>query len=246
MTKNYVEAIILAGGKGTRLKSILDDRPKPMAIIEGKPFIEWVLFMLRHQGIQRAIICTGYLGEIIECHLGNGRHIGMKIAYARDPFPLGTGGAVRNALDKTDSTSLLVINGDTYFHPNISNILKTHFERTARVSLSLVRVDDSSRYGSVKINKDGEVMAFVEKSPRKESGLINAGIYIMERNVVNEIPEGAMISLEREILPNLIGKGLYGVSCEGPFVDIGVPESINEAGTILKEEFEYLLQEVNL
>lgn len=241
MTENYIEAIILAGGEGTRLKKVIDDRPKPMAIIGGKPFIEWILLMLRRQGIQRVVICTGYLGETVESYFGDGRNIGMEIAFARDPFPLGTGGAVRNALGKT-SSNLLVLNGDSYLRVNISSLLKTHLARNARVSISLVRVEDSSRYGSVKINKDGKVLAFLEKSPRKQSGLISSGIYLFERNVVEEIPEGEMVSLEKKVFPDLIGKGLYGVLCDGPFIDIGTPESFNKAEKMLKDEFEYLSQ----
>ena len=242
MTENYVEAIILAGGKGTRLKSVLDDRPKPMAIIGEKPFIEWILLMLRQQGIQRAVICTGHLSETVESYFGNGRNIGMEITFARDPFPLGTGGAVRNALGKTRTKHVLVLNGDSYLRVNISSFLKTHLSCNARASISLVQVEDSSRYGSVKINKDGRVLAFLEKSPRKRLGLINAGIYLLERDVVKEIPEGKMISLEREIFPDLIGKGLYGVLCDGHFIDIGTPESFHAAVNILKGEFEYLSQ----
>ena len=101
MTENYPEAIILAGGKGTRLKGVIDDRPKPMAIINGKPFVEWILLLLRQQGIQRVVISTGYLGEIVESYFNAGKDIGMEVAFVRDPFPLGTGGAVRNALGKT-------------------------------------------------------------------------------------------------------------------------------------------------
>jgi len=242
MTGNDIEAIILAGGEGTRLKSVLDDRPKPMAIIGGKPFTEWILLMLRRQGIQRAVICTGHLSEIVESYFCDGRNIGMEITFARDPFPLGTGGAVRNAFGKTRSNHILVLNGDSYLRINISSFLKTHLACNARASISLVQVEDNSRYGSVKVNKDGKVLAFLEKSPRKQSGLINAGIYLLERNVVEEIPEGKMISLEREIFPNLIGKGLYGVPYDGPFIDIGVPESLSEAENILKGEFEYLSQ----
>lgn len=242
MTENHVEAIILAGGKGTRLKSVLDDRPKPMAIIAGKPFIEWILLMLGRQGIQRTIICTGHLSKIVESYFCDGNTIGMEIDYARDPFPFGTGGAVRNALGKTRSKHILVLNGDSYLRINLSSFLKTHLALNARVSISIVQVEDSSRYGSVKTNKDGKVLAFLEKSPRKQTGLINAGIYLLERDVVKEIPEGKMISLEREIFPDLIGKGLYGVPCDGPFIDIGTPESFNKTEKILKDEFEYLSQ----
>ena len=240
MTENHVEAIILAGGKGTRLKNVLDDQPKSMAIIEGKPFIEWILLMLRRQGIQRAVICTGHLSEAVESYFGDGRRINMIITFARDPFPLGTGGAVRNALGKTNSKCLLILNGDSYFRLSLPTFLENHLKLNARASISLVQVKDSSRYGSVKINKDRKILAFLEKSPRIQSGLINAGIYLLERNVVKEIPEVKRISLEREIFPDLVGKGLYGVRCEGPFIDIGTPESFNKAEKILKREFAYL------
>ena len=242
MTENYPEAIILAGGKGTRLKSVLDDRPKPMAIIRGKPFIEWILLMLKRQGIQRVVICTGHLSEIVESYFGDSRNINMEITFARDPFPLGTGGAVRNALGKTRSKHILVLNGDSYLRVNISSFLKTHLALSAKVSISLVQVEDSSRYGSVKINKNGKMLAFLEKSQKKQSGLINAGIYLLEREIVEEIPEEKMVSLEKEIFPALIGKGLYGVTCNEPFIDIGTPETLNKAGKILKREFEYLSQ----
>jgi len=242
MKENYVEAIILAGGKGTRLKKVLDDRPKPMAIIGGKPFIEWVLLMLRRQGIQRTVICTGHLSETVESYFGDSGDIDMEITFARDPFPLGTGGAIRNALDKINSKRLLILNGDSYFRLDLPSFLKTHLACNARASISLVQVEDVSRYGSVKVNKDGKVLAFLEKSTKKQSGLINAGIYLIERDVVEEIPEGKMVSLEKEVFPDLIGKGLYGVLCDGPFIDIGTPESFNKAEKILKGEFEYLSQ----
>jgi NDP-sugar pyrophosphorylase family protein len=240
MTANDIEAIILAGGKGTRLKSILDDRSKPMAIVGGKPFIEWILLMLRRQGIKRVVICTGHLSETVESYFNDGRGIGMEITFARDPFPLGTGGAVRNAFDKTSSKQILVLNGDSYLRVNLSYFLKAHLDCNAKASISLMQVEDSSRYGSVNVNKDGKIVAFQEKSPRKQSGLINAGIYLLERDVVEEIPGGKMVSLEREIFPNLICKGLYGALCDGLFIDIGTPESFRKAGDILKAEFKLL------
>ena len=242
MTGNPVDAIILTGGKGTRLQSILDDRPKPMALIAGRPFVEWLLLMLRHQGIQRAVMCTGHLSEAVESYFGNGQDIGMELVYAYDPLPLGTGGAVRNALVKTNSKRFLVLNGDSYCRFDLSNFLKTHLAHNARVSLNLVQVKDCSRYGSVKINKDGMVLAFLEKSPGKIPGLVNAGVYLLERDVVEGIPEGKMVSLEKEILPGLIGNGLYAVVCKGIFIDIGTPESLNKAKKILKDEFKHLSQ----
>lgn len=242
MTDNYPEAIILAGGKGTRLKGVIDNRPKPMAIINGKPFVEWILLLLRLQGIQRAVISTGHLGEIVESYFDTGKDIGMEVAFARDPFPLGTGGAVRNALGKTKTNHIIVLNGDSYLRFNLSSFLKTHLAVNASASIILVPVEDTSRYGSVKVNKDGKVMSFLEKSQKKQIGLINAGIYLLERNVAKEIPEGKKISLEREFFPDLIGKGLYGVICEKLFIDIGTPESFSKAEKMLKSEFDHLSQ----
>ena len=237
-----IDAIILVGGKGTRLQDVVSDRPKPMVIVAGRPFVEWLLLMLYDQGIRRAIMCTGHMGEAVEAYFDNGRDLNMEIVYARDPFPLGTGGAVRNALDKTDSKRLLILNGDSYFRLDLPSFLKTHLALNARASISLVQIEDSSRYGSVKINKNGIVLGFLEKSSRRHKGLINAGIYLLEREVVEEIPEGKMISLEREIFPNLIGTGIYGMLYNKLFTDIGTPESFNKAEKILKSEFEYLSQ----
>ncbi len=242
MTGNPVDAIILVGGKGTRLRGIIDNLPKPMAVIAGKPFVEWLLLMLHHQGIQRAVMCTGYLREVVESYFGNGQNIGMEIRYAHDPFPLGTGGAVRNAINKTNSKRFLVLNGDSYCRFDLSNFLKDHLAHNAKASLTLVRVKDCSRYGSVKIDKDGMVLAFLEKSRKKHPGLVNAGIYLLEREVVEEFPENKMVSLEKEIFPNLIGNGLYGVLCKGFFIDIGTPDSFNKAKEILQDELMHLLQ----
>lgn len=243
MSLTDIESIILVGGKGTRLQRILNDRPKPMAIVAGKPFAEWLLVMLYNQGIRRAVMCTGYLSEAVETHFRKGQTMGMEIVYSHDPFPLGTGGALRYALSKTAAKRFFVINGDSYCRLDLSNFLKTHQTRNARASLILVRVEDCGRYGSVKIDRNGAVQGFLEKSYTRGEGLINAGIYLLEREVLEEIPEGEMISLEREVFPKLIGKGLYAVLSEGPFIDIGTPESYTRAEEVLKDEFEYLLLE---
>ena len=242
MKDNYPEAVILAGGRGTRLRGVIDNRPKPMAIINGKPFLEWILLLLRLQGIQRVVISTGHLGEIVESYFDIGTDIGMEVAFARDPFPLGTAGAVRNALGKIKTDRILVLNGDSYLHFNLAYFLKAHLATNASASIILVPVEDTSRYGSVEVDKDGKVISFLEKSQKKQHGLINAGIYLLERNVAEEIPAGKKISLEKEIFPDLIGKNLYGVIYDELFIDIGTPESLDKAEKILKDEFEYLSQ----
>ena len=236
------DAFILVGGKGTRLRGILNDRPKPLALVAGRPFVEWLLVMLYKQGIRRCVMCTGHLGKAVEAYFGNGQKNSMEIVYSRDPFPLGTAGAVRFAIGKTKSERFLVLNGDSYCRLDLPYFLKTHQVLNAKASLNLVRVKDCSRYGSVKINKKGKVLAFSEKSSRKHEGLISTGIYVLERTVVEEIPEGKMVSLEKEVFPSLIGKGLYAVISEGPFIDIGIPESYIKAESILKVEFENLFK----
>lgn len=236
-----MDVLILAGGKGTRLKGILDDRQKPMAVIGGRPFIEWIILSLKRQGVKEVVICTGYLNETVESYFQEREDIGMKIRFSREDFPLGTAGALRNALDKTSSKHLLVLNGDSYFRLDISSFLKRHVARNAEVSMILTTVKDSSRYGSVSIDTDGEVLAFLEKSKDKRTGLINAGVYIFERKIITKIPEGKMFSLETDFFPNLIGKGLYAVLFEGLFIDIGIPEDFHNAEKFLKNEFTYLL-----
>lgn len=239
--KEDVEAIIIAGGKGTRLREIVSNCPKPMALVGGRPFIEWILLMLREQGVKKVVIATGYMAEHIESYFATGAKIGMDIDYSLESSPLGTGGAIRNALGKTNSRRLLILNGDSYLPLDLPLFLNAHIARGARVSISLVKVEDCSRFGAVDVFEDGRIRAFSEKNG-KQTGLINAGIYLFECDVIREIHEGENVSLEKEIFPRLLDKGLYGVICHGPFIDIGTPESFYESEKILKNEFKYLTQ----
>jgi NDP-sugar pyrophosphorylase family protein len=186
------------------------------------------------------------MADMVVSHFGDGENLRIKTIYARDPFPLGTAGAIRNALTKTSSKHLLVLNGDSYCRIDVSGYVKSHRGRSAQASMALVFEKDTRRYGSVKINGEGMVVSFEEKSPRRRAGLVNGGIYLFDREVLEAIPEGRMVSLEHEVLPTLIGNGLYGLLSQGPFVDIGTPESYEAAGAILRDEFEYLLQGVSL
>ena len=219
------EAVILVGGKGARLQSVMSDRPKPMAEVGGRPFVEWLLLALRTQGVRRTVLCTGYMSEVVEMYFGDGRQWDMEVVYSRDPVPLGTAGAVRHALAQVRSDRFLMLNGDSYCHVDINHFEEVHVARGARATLWLVSADDCSRYGSVEIGEDGAVRAFQEKSSGKRAGLINAGIYLLEREVVKTIPEGRTVSIETEFFPTLIDHGLYAVVGNGPFLDIGTPEA---------------------
>jgi D-glycero-alpha-D-manno-heptose 1-phosphate guanylyltransferase len=240
MKDGYPEAMILAGGKGTRLRTIVQDRPKPLAMVGGKPFLEWILLALRLQGVRRVVICTGYLGDMVEEFFCNAKSTGLELACVREPFALGTAGAVRNAIGEIKTRDMLVQNGDSYVRFDLSAFLKGHRALNAKATLGLVRVKDISRYGFVRIDAKGQVVAFCEKEKNRASGLINAGVYLLDRDFAKEIPAGKSMSLEKEFFPDLVGKGLYGAVFDGPFVDIGTPKSFANAGKIMEGEFKYL------
>jgi D-glycero-alpha-D-manno-heptose 1-phosphate guanylyltransferase len=233
---NISEAIILVGGKGTRLKSILTDRPKPMAIVAGKPFVEWIVLLLQRQGIQRIVMCTGHLSEVVEAYFADRHNFGVEITFSKDPFPLGTGGAIRHSLKQTVSEHLLVLNGDSYRYFDCSKLLTLHRKKNARASMCLTQVEDCSRFGSVRIDENNMILEFVEKDQTSARGLVNSGIYLFEREIIERFPKDKKFSLEHELFPQLIGKGLYGFLFSGDFIDIGTPESFVISEDFLKNE----------
>lgn len=231
-----LEVMLLVGGKGTRLQSVVNDRPKPMAEVAGRPFLEWLIRALQVQGVRRVILCTGYMGEVIEKYFEDGKRWGLEIQYSKDPTPVGTAGAVRNALDLIEKKQFLILNGDSYCPLELQRLLDSHITKNASISLWLVHVDDCRRYGSVQIGHDGSVKTFKEKSLVRSSGLINAGIYVMERNIGKTIPEHRVYSLENDFFPQFVGRGLYAVVGKPPFIDIGTPESFAEADEFIFRE----------
>ena len=231
------EAVILVGGKGTRLQSVVSDRPKPVAVVLGRPFVEWLILALRAQGVRHIVLSVGYMSEQIQNIIGNGRRLDVKITYAVDPFPLGTGGALRRALDCIKGERFLALNGDSYCPFQVQRLLDEHLEHRALVTLWLTRSTESARYGSVDVDANGAVLNFREKSTGQHSDLINAGIYLIERKVLEVITLDIAFSAEKELFPSLIGIGLYAVVGSGPFLDIGTPESYKIASTALVEEF---------
>ncbi len=227
----------MVGGKGTRLKSVVSDRPKPIAKVSGRPFVEWLILALRAQGVCHIVLSVGYMFEQIQSIMGDGHHLGVRITYAVDPFPLGTGGALRHALDCVQGERFLALNGDSYCPFQVQRLLADHLEHDASATLWLTHSTESARYGSVETNVEGAVLNFREKATGQHSDLINAGIYLLERKAVEAIPADHAVSAEKEFFPSLIGKGLYAVVGQGPFLDIGTPESYKIAGTVLMEEF---------
>ncbi len=225
-------AAVLAGGFGTRLRSVVNDRPKILAPAAGRPFVAWVLDWLARAGVETCLICGGYRAAEVHSALG-GRFADMELVHLVEATPLGTGGAIRDALEYVASHELLVVNGDSICPAEIGTLWHVHSDRHARGTMLLATVADRSRFGAVEVGPHGEVRSFSEKSQAAGPGLINAGVYVLDRGVVEEIPPGRPCSLEREVFPRLIGQGLYGCPTSAGFLDIGVPEDYAQAPEFL-------------
>lgn len=229
MYNHVSEAVVLVGGKGTRLRSVVSDRPKPMAEVRGRPFLDWLVRSLKFQGIQRVILATGYKGEMVEAYFGNGSSFGLEIVYSQESRPAGTGGAIRLASSKINGDRMVVLNGDSLCPIDLDKMNRFHQGQGAGSTLWLVEMNDCSRYGTVVVGESGKITAFQEKSPKRKKGLINAGVYLFERRIVEMIPPSESISLENEVFPQLVNRDLFGVVGTGPFIDIGTPDSYAQA-----------------
>lgn len=235
MASDAMDAIVLVGGKGTRLLTVVNDRPKPMAPVAGRPFLEWLLLFLRGQGIRRVILATGYKGEMVEAHFRDGTGLGLQVVYSHEEIPLGTGGAVRHALPQVTTDPVLVLNGDSFCPFDVEHLLGAKCSTGAQALLWLVWTADCRRYGSVALAEGTKVVAFHEKASDLRAGRINAGVYLLRRHVLESIPATRPVSLETEVFPSLIGHGLYATAGPGPFLDIGTPESYRKAGSFFAE-----------
>jgi mannose-1-phosphate guanylyltransferase len=221
-----VQALILAGGEGTRLRPLTSTVPKPVVPLVDRPFISYMLEWLRRHGVDQAIISCGFMADGVRAVLGDGVSLGLELLYVEEPEPLGTGGALKFAQELLEER-FLMLNGDVLTDIDLTAQLRQHERTGARATLALVPVDDPSAYGLVRRHADASVSGFVEK-PRPEqidTNLISAGAYILERDVLDEMaPAGSRISIERDVFPKLIGRGLYGYEASGYWLDIGTPE----------------------
>ena len=231
-----IDVAILAGGLGTRLRPVVEDRPKVMVEINDRPFLEYILDQIKLWGGRRVILCTGYLGNQILSKLGN-IYRGVQLIYSEEKSPMGTGGALRMAFHLFQSESVLVINGDSYCKANLMSFLEWHRMKDAMATLLLVENSDTKRYGKVGVNGNGIIIKFEEKTESEGSGWINAGIYLFRQGFIKSIPSERPVSLEREIFPSWVGQGLYGYKSDGKFIDIGTPESYQAAKQFFSENF---------
>ena len=223
-----VTAAILAGGLGSRLRPAVSGRPKALANIGERPFLTYLFDQLLAAGARDVVLCTGYLGDQIRMIFGKSYDT-LHLNYSQESTPLGTAGALRLALPLFNSNPVLVMNGDSYCDANLWEFWLWHAKRHAKATLVLTKVFDTERFGQVKVNTDGKITDFKEKGSGQGSGWINAGIYLLNRDFLEEIPLNRAVSLEREVFPSWIGRGLYGFQSEARFMDIGTPEAYSSA-----------------
>ena len=219
-----ITAAILAGGLGTRLRSVVTHVPKVLAPVAGRPFLLQLIEQLACADFLSVLLLTGYQAEVVRKTMAKS-HCGLMLRYCQEKQPLGTGGALRNGLGMLDAPRVLLLNGDSYCAVNLREFVAFHDQRQAAVSMVLTHVKETERYGRVEANENSKVMTFREKG-ESGPGWINAGIYLIERDLIETIPADQSISLERELFPRWIRQpGIHGYRTEGQFIDIGTPES---------------------
>ena len=229
------EAIILAGGFGTRLQTVVKELPKPMAPINGRPFLEYQLNYLANYGIDRVIFAVGYLSETISNHFGNSFN-GIEIDYAYEENPLGTGGGILNAFHKRKTKELIVLNGDTLFEIDINSFYSKHKNSNSLFSLALRELSSVDRYGSVLL-ESSIIRKFAEKGAYAGKGSINGGIYIINEAFFEKAQLPEKFSMEKDVFEILLNDfDFYGFPFSNYFLDIGIPEDYNKA----QDEFKKL------
>ena len=237
-----IKAVLLVGGMGTRLRSVVPSKPKPLASVGGNSFLELLIRQLRYQGIRRLVMCTGYLGNQIENEFGDGSKWGVAVEYSQEPQQLGTAGAVKLAQRYLqDVPDFLVMNGDSFLEIDFRQLIQFHRAHGGVVSMAVRRVQNATRYGTVKVDAGGRVVGFSEKTGCDSPGLINAGVYVFNRGVLDHIPDGPA-SLERDVFPQLLDHGMYALEQHGMFIDIGTPEDYARAQQLCERLHELAVQ----
>lgn len=230
-----VDAVVLVGGKGTRLRPLTLSAPKPMLPTAGVPFLEHLFSRIRAAGVRHVVLGTSYKAEVFEEYFGDGAAFGLELEYVVEEEPLDTGGAIRNVADRLRAEDVLVFNGDILSGVDLRAVVGTHRAAEADVTLHLVKVDDPRRFGCVPTDLDGRVTAFLEKTENPPTDQINAGCYVFRRSVLNDIPAGRRVSVERETFPGLLAAGarVQGFVDTSYWLDLGTPSAFVQGSTDL-------------
>jgi len=224
-----MEAIILAGGYGTRLQKVLKDLPKSMALINGRPFLEYLLDFLHDAGVTHVVLSVGYIREVIVAHFGD-IYRDIRIDYVVEEEPLGTGGGIRLAMWKIDGERTFALNGDSLFRVNLKEMMRAHLQNKAEVTIALRELQDTGRYGRVTLNRNRKITGFTEKKEQAGKGYINGGIYIIEKTFLMNPQFRGRFSIEKDCFEQYYSTSrMFGFPSVDYFLDIGIPETLKQA-----------------
>jgi NDP-sugar pyrophosphorylase family protein len=234
-------AVLLVGGKGARLQPILPSTPKPLAPLGNMPFLQLLVLQLRSQGIRKLVMCTGYLAEQIEEEFDDGHKWNIAIDYSKESRPLGTAGALKFAERCLPQVSdFVVMNGDSFLELDFRQFIRFHREHGGLISMAVRRVPNAGRYGTVQLDAGRRVVGFSEKTGAQVPGIVNGGVYVFNRAILEHIPNGPA-SLERDVFPRLLGHGVYALEQHGMFIDIGTPEDYASAQALYSSLYQAAL-----
>ena len=223
------KAVLLVGGMGTRLHSVMPSTPKVLAPVGNRSFLELLVRQLRWQGIRNLVMCTGYLADQIQDKFGDGRVYGVSIEYSREPYAFGTAGAIKLAQCYLRGLSdFLVMNGDSFLEIDFRQLIQFHRDHRGLATLAVLEIKNAIRYGTVQMGANRQVIGFAEKTGGDDRGLVNAGIYVFNRAIFEHIPV-VPASLERDVFPQLLDHGVFALHQHGMFIDIGTPEDYTRA-----------------
>jgi len=228
-----MQAIVLVGGEGTRLRPLTEKVPKPALTLVDRPFLAYMIEWLAGHGVTEVVLACGFLPDVLQAALADEEErAGAKIRYVAEPEPLGTAGAIRFAADALGDDldeRFLALNGDVLTDLDLSALLRAHERWNAAATIGLHPVEDSSAFGLVHSDTGGAVLEFLEKTGERRPGEVNAGMYVLQRSVLDLVPPGENVSIERDVFPRLVGDGLHGLLLDGYWVDIGTPERYRQA-----------------
>ena len=219
------DLVVLCGGLGTRLRSVVSDRPKSLVMIDGRPFLDFILEHFAHHGIARIILCTGHLGDCIDERYASFRHP-YELVFSRESSPMGTAGAVKHAAGLIRSDPFMVVNGDSLIDVDPNELLGFHAAKQGWATVALASADARDDVGFVTLDSRAKVTAFTEKRPGSGTKYHNAGVYVLRRAVLAEIPDQRPSSIETNVLPALLPRGVFGFLSNAPLYDIGTPERL--------------------
>ena len=223
MIHQDTDVVVLCGGKGLRLRPVVGRQPKPLALVDGRPLLDRILYHWHHLGFERFILCIGYRAAVFRRHYENQAYP-FGVVFSEEPKPLGTGGALRFAQLLIRSKEFFVLNGDTFSNLDPRRLLAFHRGKKAMVTMALTALQDKADYGNVSVNKSGRIVEYAEKSQTTKGRFVNAGVYVFGRPVLDRMPRSEKFSLEEEFFPSIIKQRFFGWVAGEKFWDIGTPQ----------------------